>query len=726
MSPATRLRLVGGLVITVTAALALRLFFVLTPHAVLDADEAIVGLMGRHVLRGEFPIFYYGQRYMGSLEPHLTALGFALGGATPLVLKLVAFAVALVLVWLTAELGRRILGPGPGVVAGFFMALPPIFVTVWSLKARGGFVETLVLGTLVLLLAHRTVEAAGRHRLRAALVLGLVGGLGWWTCQLVVSYLAAAGLLVIRGAGWMAGLRVLPLVTGAFVLGSLPMWLQGWLGQPGAKSMWALVDPGTAASQLGAVFTIGLPALLGPGGRWPAPPVIEALTLPLLGIYGLAWVVLLGTRIRAWRGGPEASPATGAALDAILALPVVAVLVCALSPIGWFVSEPRYLLPLAAVVPILVAALLAMLARAGRRGIAAGLGLAVLVVNLAGHGLAPWTSAREAPYSLEAALTFFEARRIPVVATTYWIGPRLAFESAERVVAVPILDAPDRYPPYVALARRTDRLAYALLEGTTDVGATEQRLQAFGVLHDRTSLGELLIFHDLRLPGLDPAPPGLFFETLERLPALEARLRIAAAYEAAGQTDRAIRYLETALEPGMPAGSVAVDRLVPLYRATGQLAKARTLAARRAQVFTPAEPREVDFGDAVRLLGYTLNRPTLRAGERLTLVCFWSTRRALDVDLDLEIQLTDGMRRHPGSLGPVTSAYGAASWRPNEVVRGAHEIAIPRDLTPGRYMLRISLWTSRESEPGPRPRVEGHRDGSRWLPLTEIEVQHPG
>jgi hypothetical protein len=713
-------------VIAVTAALAHRLFFVLTPHAVLDADEAIVGLMGRHVLRGEFPIFYYGQRYMGSLEPHLAALGFALGGATPLVLKLVSLAVALILVWLTAELGRRILGPGPGVVAGVFIALPPIFVTVWSLKARGGFVETLVLGTLVLLLAHRTVEAAGRRRLRAALALGLVGGLGWWTCQLVVSYLAAAGLLVIRGAGWMAGLRVLPLVTGTFVLGSLPMWLQGWLGQPGAKSMWGAVDPGTAASQLGAVFAIGLPALLGPGGRWPAPQLIEALTLPLLGIYGLAWVVLLWTRIRAWRACPEASPAAGAALDSILALPVVAVLACALSPVGWFVSEPRYLLPLAAVVPILLAALLAMLARAGWRGIATGLGLAVLVVNLVAHGLAPWTSAREAPDSLEATLAFFEARRIPVVATTYWIGPRLAFESAERVVGVPIQDAPERYPPYVALARRTDRLAYALLEGTTDVGATEQRLQALGVTYDRTSLGELLIFHDLRLPGLDPVPPGLFFETLERLPVLEARLRIAAAYEAAGQTDRAIRYLEAALEPGMPTGSVAVDRLVSLYRATGQFAKAGALVARRAEAFTPAQPREVDFGDAVRLLGYTLSRSAVGAGEPLTLVCFWSTRRALDVDLYLEVQLTDGMRRHPVSFGPVTSAYSAASWRPDEVVRGAQEIAIPRDLTPGSYMLRISLWTSGESEPGPRPRVAGHPGGSRWLSLTEIEVQPPG
>jgi hypothetical protein len=85
-TPPTRVRLAAGFASVLLAGLALRLFFVFTTHAVLDADEAIVGLMGRHILHGEFPIFFYGQKYMGSLEAHLGALGFALGGATPLVL----------------------------------------------------------------------------------------------------------------------------------------------------------------------------------------------------------------------------------------------------------------------------------------------------------------------------------------------------------------------------------------------------------------------------------------------------------------------------------------------------------------------------------------------------------------------------------------------------------------------------------------------------------------
>ena len=46
----------------------------------------------------------------------------------------------------------------------------------------------------------------------------------------------------------------------------------------------------------------------------------------MLLIYGIAWLILLRARVRAWREGIDASPATGAALDALVVLPLIAVL----------------------------------------------------------------------------------------------------------------------------------------------------------------------------------------------------------------------------------------------------------------------------------------------------------------------------------------------------------------------------------------------------------------
>src|SRR4051794_13218038 len=57
----------------------------------IESDEAIVGLMARHMLAGHFPIWFYGQSYLGSLEAATTAALFPLFGSTPLVLKLGAF-----------------------------------------------------------------------------------------------------------------------------------------------------------------------------------------------------------------------------------------------------------------------------------------------------------------------------------------------------------------------------------------------------------------------------------------------------------------------------------------------------------------------------------------------------------------------------------------------------------------------------------------------------------
>src|SRR6185312_1031761 len=36
----------------------------------LDSDEAVIGLMARHILHGERPTFFWGQNYMGPFEAY--------------------------------------------------------------------------------------------------------------------------------------------------------------------------------------------------------------------------------------------------------------------------------------------------------------------------------------------------------------------------------------------------------------------------------------------------------------------------------------------------------------------------------------------------------------------------------------------------------------------------------------------------------------------------------
>jgi len=57
------------------------------PHS--NADEGTMGIMAMHIaFKGERPIFFYGQYYMGTLEAYVGAAFFRLFGASVFTLRL--------------------------------------------------------------------------------------------------------------------------------------------------------------------------------------------------------------------------------------------------------------------------------------------------------------------------------------------------------------------------------------------------------------------------------------------------------------------------------------------------------------------------------------------------------------------------------------------------------------------------------------------------------------
>ncbi len=66
----------GRLLLVLLLGLAVRLVVMLRVPEV-HHDEAVNGLMARHVLRGEFPVFFWGQDHAGTLAAYLIAVPFA-------------------------------------------------------------------------------------------------------------------------------------------------------------------------------------------------------------------------------------------------------------------------------------------------------------------------------------------------------------------------------------------------------------------------------------------------------------------------------------------------------------------------------------------------------------------------------------------------------------------------------------------------------------------------
>src|SRR5438105_946943 len=191
-----------GLIVALLVGLALRLAVIASPLGEIDGDEAVVGLMARHIaFLGDRPVFYYGQPYLGSLEAFSAAPLFRLFNSSTPLLKLVPAAYSLGFLALSALLARRLFGAGAALATAAYLAIPPAMWAVWSTKARGGYAELLFLGEAVLLVTLALARSPSR---RLVLLWGILAGLAFWTHLLAVVYLvpAVVFLVLARQSRW--------------------------------------------------------------------------------------------------------------------------------------------------------------------------------------------------------------------------------------------------------------------------------------------------------------------------------------------------------------------------------------------------------------------------------------------------------------------------------------------------------------------------------------------
>ncbi len=335
-----------GLLIALGVGVIVRLLLLRLPR--LWYDEATSGLLGLSVLRGELPVYFFGQPFMGALDGYLAAPLFWLLGVSARTLELVPVLLALASVGLTVRLAHDAFGPRAGLFTAVLLAVPPDFLLFWSHEARNHYPLTILLGTLALLLALRAPAARGGRATVLFALLGGILGLAFWTNFLSLVYFPAVALLLLR-----RGLRPLvPRVLAAlpaFALGSLPHWLYG-------------VPHGTAMPPPGR--PVGLETVLAHlrfFGRtaWPiVAGVPQSLRDAALGV-GLALVLgalYLVAALAALRAVRRAAAPAGAAGLALVALACTNVGIAVVTQYGRGLddNDPHYLLPLYTALPPLL------------------------------------------------------------------------------------------------------------------------------------------------------------------------------------------------------------------------------------------------------------------------------------------------------------------------------------------------------------------------------------
>ena len=503
----------------VALGVALKVILLAADVVPFNSDEAVVGLMARHILQGERPVFFYGQAYMGSLDAWLVAGAFAVLGESVTAIRAVQatlFAGTLVMAyWLARQSGLSEWGAR---AAALLLALPPVMVTLYTTVSLGGYGETLLLGTAALALALKlTGDCASsptRERLAAWMALGLVGGLAFWVLGQAAVYLLPVAILLawrLRAVAhwrWRAW-RGAVVAAIAFVAASSPWWLYDLSHQHAA--LYALMSPsapgpGTSlVDRAVGLVLLGLPALC--GLRFPWRP--DYLPLPVV---FPALVFYLAVAVYAARPSRVEHRTAGRTL--LLLMVVVFVVVFIASRFG-LDATGRYLLPLTAPFVIFTAMLIDTVREVRRWLGTAGL-VAVIAFNLWGTGVAAASSEKITTQfgpstrfdnRFDSALTsFLLAHDGQRGYTNYWVTFRLAFESGENIILAPQLPyrenlqwspSDDRYPLYSQAVAQSATGVYVTVNQPPLDTVLRDGFIRLGVTFREEQIGPYHVFYDL-------------------------------------------------------------------------------------------------------------------------------------------------------------------------------------------------------------------------------------
>lgn len=307
-TPLNRRDLILALLLAATALLV-RWPFIARGETLLHSDEAIVGLMAQDIREGtRFPIFFYGQRYMGALEAYVIAaiLPFVSDPITALRLGPALFFAAFVAVqylMLSRWFGRAAAMVG---VAALFAAPPAL--AQWTISARGGYIEVLLWGTALWWIYAewfatksdirnpkseignaRNFSEPGRPGpgLRLAL-LGFVIGSGMWINPAIAVFVAPVMVHAAISRGWLSRFDrllptlpvALPLTAFGLVVIVTSLWAV-WVdnGQVRHLALMGLPRFWIAMSALTAVSIIVLARVVtgSPAFRFPSIPIRAAI-----------------------------------------------------------------------------------------------------------------------------------------------------------------------------------------------------------------------------------------------------------------------------------------------------------------------------------------------------------------------------------------------------------------------------------------------------------------
>ncbi len=480
--------------------IALRVIYLITPD--LNSDQAVIGLMARHILDGEFPIFYWGEHYAGPIESYFASIIFYIFGSSPLTLSLSPFIFSLIFIFLVYRLGKEMFNEKVGLMAMLLVSVSPPFLIWYSISPSGNYIHNLVFGTLLLLMTFRFVNIVSDEKTaqRYYIVIGFVGGLAWWVNFQIIHFLLTTFIFMFLKDKWSFIKRGAIYLFPSFMIGSSLFWYYN------LKNSWGSIDDIQRYSQkinlsnsLITSFDFRLPFVLG--------PFANRDTLYLGKYFIIVFGVLLLYFVFTYRRGLidlfrlSIKRMTGAEILMVFFIIFSVVIISRYN----FSIILRYYLPIYSVFPIILAA---SIYNTGRvfKPLPALLVILFAASNIFGDikGAVVFDSAKLKSHkdSKERDKVFFESlsnKGIKYVAEiNYWRSFKLTFDSVEEVIfALPTLDwRHNKYPAYTEGLRSHSNPAFMWRGRGFEMILESQGISFVGENYFNYNF----VYHSLKLP----------------------------------------------------------------------------------------------------------------------------------------------------------------------------------------------------------------------------------
>ncbi|MBN1384655.1 MAG: glycosyltransferase family 39 protein [Elusimicrobia bacterium] len=435
--------------------LIFRICFVFINSNFMHTDEAIHGLMAKHIItRGTLPVFSYEEEITGVLYLYPAALSFMIFGVSNMAFKIIPVMISVIFVYLIYILGSITVNRKTGIIAMLFAGFCPPFLNMWSVNACSEYITIITMGTLILILGIDIICDRHLKPNTAYLLLGLISGIGFWINPLIISYILTVFLLVFITDKKIFFKPVFALFITGFLIGNAPMIIfnassavraagglddsQNWLSYItifGETNVSILSKIATLPSKLREIAAVSIPIMIG-GFVWELESSIirKIIAVILMAVFWISVIYTLYKRII----DTVLNRKEIKKIDFLIIQFILTIMIFSVSKFGFLTKEPRYLLPIFTAIPIFQAIFLCEIKFKTKKFFVASVS-GILLLNI--YGNISFSRTVDPDHSMcpydKKLIKYLVENNIKTPASDYWVAYQITFATNEKVIGIP-------------------------------------------------------------------------------------------------------------------------------------------------------------------------------------------------------------------------------------------------------------------------------------------------